>query len=585
MIDMTSVSTWVYLSLMGIGLFLLIFKLKITLFPDSKAKIVSFPDMSADSCRTCKSTDQGRMSIPITVETTKGKRMEAEASVCELCLNKLTVGSVVGVSRVGSRYVVQSGFGEKGFRSPAAKKNPKRLIGLFFVIGLLLTCVLIAAFTDAESIQAGEIDLTDTQVPNEDEDDHSLRTTNDLVNIIIPVTNPYGEGNVTISLYHEQVHDSTTGYEDEGVNDFVTKLTPFKASTIFDATSTMIGSETITMDANSSQNVTFAWDISDSDEGAHFFYVIITPDNSTFDEPMEVEGQNYYVGVVVYGAFNEDTDVLKQITSVKFIIGLVALILFFAIIMLSLLGVIPQDRLPVQAALIITAFVIVVMAFIGNMIDEDVLLISALDLEGMVIIHPITALVAGFLVAGSLEAAGAFEAAADALNKMEGLKIGNWEVLGIAGTVAILVNVPTIISMPCGRILGAALMPAALYFGYKIARNTGDLRIVGVVVFGFIVNAAASCGPSPLGGIGTIGEGLSRMNIGTFSDAQQIGIMMATGVCMVVLRFVTPLIPADLKEEVEEKEEAQKEAKKKDEPGFEVKGRKPEKPNKTGGKK
>jgi hypothetical protein len=167
----------------------------------------------------------------------------------------------------------------------------------------------------------------------------------------------------------------------------------------------------------------------------------------------------------------------------------------------------------------------------------------------MVIIHPITALTAGFLVAGGLEAAGAFTAAADALGRIERLKLKGKTIFGFTGTVVILTNIPTLIAMPCGRILGAALMPAALFFGYRVAKSTGDSRMVGVVVFSFIVNAAASCGPSPLGGIGTIGEGLSKMPIGSFTTAQSTGIMICTGVCALFMRFITPMSPADLSDE------------------------------------
>jgi len=103
--------------------------------------------------------------------------------------------------------------------------------------------------------------------------------------------------------------------------------------------------------------------------------------------------------------------------------------------------------------------------------------------------------------------------------------------------------------MPCGRILGAALMPAALFFGYRLAKAMGDSRMVGVVVFSFIVNAAASCGPSPLGGIGTIGEGLSKMPIGSFTTAQSTGIMICTGVCALFMRFITFMSPSDLSDE------------------------------------
>jgi hypothetical protein len=238
-----------------------------------------------------------------------------------------------------------------------------------------------------------------------------------------------------------------------------------------------------------------------------------------------------------------------------FIIGLIALILFFAVIVASLLGFIPQDRLPIQSALVLTAFVIAVLAYVGHLLDPSIQQIGFVDLLGQIIIHPITALAAGFLAAGALEVAGAFDAAADALSRLEQLKIKSVVIFGTPGTVMLLINMPTIIAMPCGRILAAALMPAALGLGYKVAKRIGDPRMVGVIVFAFIVNAAASCGPSPLGGIGLLGEGLAKLPLASLSDPQQTGIIICTGVCALVMKFVTPLFPADLKKKDKKKKE------------------------------
>lgn len=254
-----------------------------------------------------------------------------------------------------------------------------------------------------------------------------------------------------------------------------------------------------------------------------------------------------------------DTTKTPTYMQLWFIIGLIALIIFFLTIIFSLIGVIPQDRLPIQPALVVMALVIMIIALIGHYLEPAVHQIGAQDIAGMVIIHPITALTAGFLVAGGLEAAGAFAAAADALGRIEKLKFKGKTIFGFVGTVVILTNIPTLIAMPCGRILGAALMPAALFFGYRVARTMGDARMVGVVVFPFIVNAAASCGPSPLGGIGTIGEGLSKMPIGSFTTAQSTGIMICTGVCALFMRYITFMRPADLSDEDIKKEiEAEK---------------------------
>jgi hypothetical protein len=176
-----------------------------------------------------------------------------------------------------------------------------------------------------------------------------------------------------------------------------------------------------------------------------------------------------------------------ELSGTALMIGAVSLILFFGVIIASVLGIIPQDRLPVQPALILTTFIIMGLAYLGSTTDDSVAHFNLTQLSSTIIIHPITALIAGFLVAGALEAAGAFEAAADGLQRMEGFK-GLWIFktktpwFGIVGVVIVLTNLPTIIAMPCGRILAAALMPAALFFGIRVAKSFQHPALVSVVV-------------------------------------------------------------------------------------------------------
>jgi len=234
------------------------------------------------------------------------------------------------------------------------------------------------------------------------------------------------------------------------------------------------------------------------------------------------------------------------------LLGLIGLLMFFGVLIGSIKGWIPQDVLPVQSALVLTSFILVIIAFLfGKPIGIK-------DLMANIFLHPITALIGGFLVAGALEAAGAFKAAIDILERL------GKTPLGLTGTVVILVNMPTIFAMPCGRILAAALMPAAILLGFNLAKIKKDALLASIVVFGFIVNAAASCGPSPLGGIGMIGEGMGGYPLGSFINAQQIGIMMVTAVAMISIRFVYQILPNEsitaklLAEEEGEKKEGKK---------------------------
>jgi len=107
--------------------------------------------------------------------------------------------------------------------------------------------------------------------------------------------------------------------------------------------------------------------------------------------------------------------------------------------------------------------------------------------------------------------------------------------LGFVGVVVILANLPTILPMPCGRIIAMALLPGVLLFGLKISEVTGYEWVTPIILISFILNAAASCGPSPLGGIGGIGEGNLGTAIGASGKPQQVAIMIGTGVAALLV--------------------------------------------------
>jgi hypothetical protein len=232
-------------------------------------------------------------------------------------------------------------------------------------------------------------------------------------------------------------------------------------------------------------------------------------------------------------------------------LGLLGLLLFFGVIIASLKGFIPQHVLPIQSAMILLSMVLVVLAVVSGKA------MGVKDLMSGVYLHSIMALIAGFLVAGALESAGAFRAAIRILERMSKTP------LGLAGTVVILVNIPTIIAMPCGRIMAAAMIPATILFGYNIAKIKKNPLLASVIVFGFTVNAGASCGPSPIGGVGMVGEGMGGYALGSFGNVQQIAILLMTAVTMLSIRFVYHILPSKSLLNVEEKAEEKKEVEEK----------------------
>jgi hypothetical protein len=99
---------WVYIILLAIGAVLFILQFRLMFFPTWKGQIIAFEDLSAESCKSCSGRKSGRTSIEIKVKTDDGEIITAEVSACNICLNKLTIGSRVGVTKVGSRKIASS---------------------------------------------------------------------------------------------------------------------------------------------------------------------------------------------------------------------------------------------------------------------------------------------------------------------------------------------------------------------------------------------------------------------------------------------------------------------------------------------
>lgn len=212
------------------------------------------------------------------------------------------------------------------------------------------------------------------------------------------------------------------------------------------------------------------------------------------------------------------------------ILGSISLLLFFAITIGSLKGWIPQHIVSIQTSLTLGAVLLWILGLVFG------LPLNIKNFPANIYLHPITAVIGGFFVAGALEAAGGFGAAMALVEKIEKTR------LGLAGAAMVLVNFPTIFPMPCGRIWVVALFPLAVMFGYNLARKTGNMVLPAVIVFGFAVNAAASCGPSPLGGIGMSGEGMGGYPLGSLSHPQSLAIMVISAVTMLAIRFIFHIV-------------------------------------------
>ena len=100
---------WIYIILLALGGILFLIQFKYMFFPTWKGVIIGFKDLDLDpdNCKSCNKAVKSKSSIDIKVKTDDGEVLDAEIGPCTLCLNKLTVGSRVGVSKIGTRNIAQ----------------------------------------------------------------------------------------------------------------------------------------------------------------------------------------------------------------------------------------------------------------------------------------------------------------------------------------------------------------------------------------------------------------------------------------------------------------------------------------------
>lgn len=94
---------WIYYFLLIVGGYFFILQIKLMLFPQMKGVIVGFEDYA--SCSSCKGNNKGRMSVPVKVKIENDGIIDAELSCCTICLNKINIGSRIGVTKIGTRNI------------------------------------------------------------------------------------------------------------------------------------------------------------------------------------------------------------------------------------------------------------------------------------------------------------------------------------------------------------------------------------------------------------------------------------------------------------------------------------------------
>ncbi|UCG70607.1 MAG: hypothetical protein JSV09_06210 [Thermoplasmata archaeon] len=90
-----------------LGLFFIL-QLKMMFFPQMKGRLIEFEPIFDGNCNSCRGKRKGLTSIPVKVETDEGKIISAEISCCTICIEKIGVGSRIGVTKIGDRLIVQA---------------------------------------------------------------------------------------------------------------------------------------------------------------------------------------------------------------------------------------------------------------------------------------------------------------------------------------------------------------------------------------------------------------------------------------------------------------------------------------------
>lgn len=225
------------------------------------------------------------------------------------------------------------------------------------------------------------------------------------------------------------------------------------------------------------------------------------------------------------------------------ILGYVTLAIFLLAMILTLLR---RINLPVQTVLVLVALLCLAVgaAVKGALQGWSAVLTLPNEMMGGIILHPITALLAGLFMAGALQATGGFEAFKALIGRLQKTP------LGLAGTVVILVQMPMLASLPCGRILAAALLPLLFAFGSEGGLNLLTKSQLIVLIGAFARNAFGSCGPSPIGGVGQIGEGFLGSHFPTAADGilrapQAFALMLGTALTALFLKIVSQRLYPD----------------------------------------
>ena len=98
----------VMIGLLGFGLFLFVYDLKTMFAPSMRGRVVAFEDLYERATKACNCNGVGglgRSYVNARVKLEDGREIDVQVSPCLSCMDRVRVGSQIGINRVGNRLV------------------------------------------------------------------------------------------------------------------------------------------------------------------------------------------------------------------------------------------------------------------------------------------------------------------------------------------------------------------------------------------------------------------------------------------------------------------------------------------------
>ena len=98
---------WVVYALLLFGLYLLLMDVKMWFAPSKKGRIVAVEDQMGKAERDCNcgTIRACRSHLTATVRTEDGDLVETDMSPCLVCMDRVKLGSQIGLHRIGDRWI------------------------------------------------------------------------------------------------------------------------------------------------------------------------------------------------------------------------------------------------------------------------------------------------------------------------------------------------------------------------------------------------------------------------------------------------------------------------------------------------